>query len=112
MIFAKINPPASKIEQTNPFSATTITADTITALARPYRLGSESVRFEVQFGTVTLDSNNVVTNFKHVMSLESILNDAQLNGWGTDDSVVLHAIAANLGANIVTILSGTTSNVF
>ena len=111
MIFATINPVASKIEQANPFSATTITADTITALARPYRLGADTVRFEVQFGTVTVE-NNVVTSFNHVMSLESILTESQLSGWGTDDSIVLQAIATNLGANVVGILTGTTNNLY
>ena len=46
------------------------------------------------------------------MKINEILTESQLSGWGTDDSIVLHAIATNLGANVVGILTGTTNNLY
>ena len=112
MIYAKINPVATKVERIAPFSSTTITADTITAIARPYILGSDKTRFEVKYGNVTLDENNIVIKFNNILSSESILTSEQLSTWGSDDSVVLNIIATSLGTSVTEILSGATRNMF
>jgi len=112
MIYAKINPVASIVRQINPFSATTVTADTMTAIARPYVLGADKTRFEVKYGNVTLDQNNVVTKFQDVLNNECVLTSEQLSGWGTDDTAVLQVIATTLNVSVTEILSGNTRNIF
>jgi hypothetical protein len=98
--------------QINPFSATTITADTITAIARPYILGSDNTKFEVKYGNVILDEHNIVTKFNNILNGECVLTDQELVGWGIDDSIVLTAIATKLNVSVVQILSGNTKNIF
>jgi len=112
MIYAKINPIATVVRQINPFSATTVTADTMTAIARPYILGADKTRFEVKYGNVTLDQNSIVTKFTDVLNSECILTSQQLSEWGADDSTVLHAIATSLNISVTEILSGTSRNMF
>lgn len=100
MLYAKITPAAEKISQVTPFSAVTQTADYMSALARPYGLGSNSVNFEVLFGNITLDENNQPVKFQNVVSSNLTLSGDQLQSWGTDDSVVLQQIASILGVTI------------
>lgn len=50
MLYGKINPPATSVEQTTPFSAITKTADLMVVIARPYALGATNVNFQVSFG--------------------------------------------------------------
>ena len=112
MIYAKINPVATKVEQITPFSIKTLTADTMTAIAKPYILGSDKTRFEVKYGIVTLNENNIVTKFENILTSECILTSNQLSGWGVDDSLVLTTIAENFGISVTEILSGNTKNMF
>lgn len=100
MIYAKITPAAERIVQITPFSAETQTADYMSALARPYGLGSTSVSFEVLFGNVILDENNQPKRFQNVVSSNLVLSGDQLQSWGTDDSVILQQIASILGITI------------
>jgi hypothetical protein len=100
MLYAKITPAAEKIEQVTPFSSVTQTADYMSALARPYGLGSESVNFEILFGNITFDENNQPVRFQNVLSSNLRLTEQQLQNWGTDDSVVLQQIASILGVTI------------
>jgi hypothetical protein len=101
MIFAKINPVASKVLQTTPFTTTTITADTMTAIARPYKLGSENTRFELVFGNlISGNTENNEIKFNQIMNSEITLSSTQLQNWGSDDSVVLTIIATALGVNV------------
>jgi hypothetical protein len=100
MLYAKITPAAEKIEQVTPFSSVTQTADYMSALARPYGLGSESVNFEILFGNITFDENNQPVRFQNVLSSNLKLTAQQLQNWGTDDSVVLQQIASILGVTI------------
>ena len=60
MIFAQINPVASITQQTTPFVQTTVTGSYMTAIARPYALGSEKVNFQVNYGNVTFDESGSV----------------------------------------------------
>jgi len=101
MLYAKISPAAEKIEQVTPFSAVTVSADYMSALARPYALGSNSVNFEVLFGNVTFDEKNDPIRFQNVLSSNIKLTTEQLQSWGTDDSVVLQQITSILGVSIL-----------
>jgi hypothetical protein len=100
MLYAKITPVAERIEQITPFSAVTQSANYMSALARPYGLGSDSVNFEVIFGNITFDENNQPVRFQNVLSNNLKLTAEQLQSWGTDDSVVLQQIASILGITI------------
>ena len=111
MIYAKINPVATMVQQINPFSSTTITADTMTVIARPYILGADKTRFEIKYGIVTLNNENLVTNFKNILNSDCTLTSDQLSDWGNDDTVVLNIIASNLGVSITEVLSGNTKNI-
>jgi hypothetical protein len=107
MLIGQITPAASIVKQDNPMDApVTITADYFTAIARPYRAGAASTNFEVQFGTVTKDDKGVATSFQQQGRGQVTLTSADLSNWGTDDSVLLSAIAVALKAtasNFVTI---------
>jgi hypothetical protein len=114
MLLAKISPAASFTSQDGPFAQPTIiTADHLTALARPYVAGALQTTFEIQFGTYTAAIAGVEASegveavqakpahFKHINSSQLVLNALELTSWGTDDSVLLKAIASKLGTSIV-----------
>lgn len=107
MLVAKINPSASFAKQENPFSATTVTADSITVLARPYLLGANEVNFEVVFGNVTpaVEAAEGVeaksAQFQQVANHMVVLTKEELASWGTDDAVAMEAVAAKLGTTVV-----------
>lgn len=108
MLLAKISPAASFTSQDGPFAQPTIvTADSLTAIARPYVAGASKTNFEVIFGTYTPAveaSEGVVAQsakFGRVQSSQVVLSAEELSSWGTDDSVLLEAIAAKLGTSVV-----------
>lgn len=113
MLVAKINPTASFAKQENPFSATSVTADSITVLARPYLLGASEVNFEVVFGNVTPAVAEVVAaegvqaqparpaQFQQVANHMITLTKDELSNWGTDDLTAMEAVAAKLGTAVV-----------
>jgi hypothetical protein len=125
MLLAKINPAASFTSQSGPFVASeTITADYLTALARPYLVGATQTNFEVLFGTYTPAVDGVEASegvgevqaqpakFNHIQSSQVILTSEELANWGTDDSVVLTAIASKLGTSIVSTTTVDSSRLF
>ena len=113
MLVAKINPSASFAKQENPFSTTTVTADSITVLARPYQLGASEVNFEVVFGNVSpaveaVEASEGVeaqearpAKFHQVFNHMVVLSKDELSNWGTDDSEAMNAVAAKLGTSVV-----------
>ena len=114
MLLAKINPAASFTLQSGPFAQSeTITADYLTALARPYMAGALQTKFEVLFGTYTAPVEGVESSegveavnaqpamFNHIQSSQVILTSEELAAWGTDDSVLLTAVASKLGTSVV-----------
>ena len=107
MLVAKINPSASFAKQENPFSSTTLTADSMTVLARPYLLGANEVNFEVVFGNVTpaVEAAEGVeakpAQFQQVANHMVTLTKDELSSWGTDDAVAMEAVAAKLGTAVV-----------
>lgn len=105
MLLAKINPAATFISQDGPFAQpTTITAEYLTALARPYVAGASKTNFEIQFGNynpeVTGDEPQPAT-FSNVRSSQLTLSAEELSQWGLDDSVLLEAVALKLGTSVV-----------
>jgi hypothetical protein len=107
MLVAKINPSASFAKQENPFSSTTLTADSVTVLARPYLLGASEVNFEVVFGNVTpaVEAAEGVeakpAQFQQVANHMVTLTKDELSNWGTDDLAAMEAVVEKLGAAVV-----------
>lgn len=96
MLYAKINPTAKVYVQTNPFSGSEVNCDHMTALARPYAVGSTQTNFEVSYGTITIE-NNVPIKFNKMTSSSVTMTSAELSTWGTDDTILLTLIATKLG---------------
>lgn len=108
MLLAKISPAAKQIVQTSPFESSEVSAEYMSALARPYALGASKVNFEVVFGNLVESpkpgTEEVSQNFVRVTSANVELQGEELASWGTDDSVVLSALAAKLGTSVVSTL--------
>ena len=107
MIFAKITPALSIATQNNFFSqeAQFITGSYLVVQAKKYKLGQESVRFNATFGNVIFQ-NEDITGFQEIHSTEVLLDGDTIANWGTDDSVILTAVAEQQGTTISQILSG------
>jgi hypothetical protein len=110
MLYAKITPSAEKVIQTTPFSSTTITADYMSALARPYGLGANVVNFEVLFGNITFNENQQPISFQNVVSSQLILEGDQLQNWGIDDTIILQEMATILGLTIESFVTIVNTN--
>lgn len=104
MLIAKINPPAIKIVETTPFSSTTKNLEYMTAIARPYVPGAQSTNFQIQFGTVSVDENNVPTNFNSENNSQVTMTSEELSTWGVSDDVLLDLIASKIGVSIIEII--------
>ena len=99
MLVAKINPAASFANQENAFTITTLYANSIAVIARPYVLGTtKEVAFEVAFGNVVVAEDGT-KSFVNVFSSEAVLNQEELGEW-SDDLSVLNAVAAKLGTSV------------
>lgn len=105
MLLAKINPAATFTSQDGPFAQPTIiTAEYLTALARPYVAGASNTNFEIQFGNYipAVDGEQAQpAKFNHVQSSQLVLSAQELASWGLDDSALLEAIALKLGTAVV-----------
>jgi hypothetical protein len=125
MLIAKINPAATFTSQSGPFAQTqTTTADYLTALARPYVAGASQTNFEVLFGTYTaavaaVEASEGVeavqaqpAKFNHIQSSQVTLTSEELASWGTDDSVLLTAVASKLGTSVVSTTAIDSSRLF
>ena len=100
MLFGKINPVAQIVKQTTPFEQQTIEADYITALARPYALGAESVNFQVTYGNFVKDDTGKITGFNNLFNDNVVLSGPIISNWGTNDAVILDALAAAQGTDV------------
>ena len=114
MLLAKINPAASFTSQSGPFAEPTIvTADHLTALARPYVAGATQTNFEVIFGSYVpavagVEASEGVeavqaqpAQFNRIQSSQVVLTAQELASWGLDDSVLLDVVASKLGTSVV-----------
>ena len=113
MIFGKINPEATVVQQTTPFGGTTIKGAYMTAVARPYVLGANQVNFQVVYGNCTFDTGSgEVTNFQQIFSDNIVLSGSVISTWGEDDAVILDAIATQQGTTVTEIVSGSNNQMF
>jgi len=112
MIFAKINPPISLVQQTNLFNqnVTFTTGSYMTVVATSYALGSDSTQFRVFYGDCEFDEAGFVNEFKMVHSQTTTLSGETIQNWDTDDTVILDAIADENGVNITSLVSGSIQN--
>lgn len=111
MLYAKINPKASFLQQSGPFTApVTVEAEYLTALARPYAAGASQTNFEVQFGNAVLNEEGVVKFIQQVSNSQLVLTAQDLVNWGADDSVLLEVIAAKLGTVVESVINLENNN--
>jgi len=91
----KVSKPSQNIFD-NP---TIVEADYMLALARPYGLGAEEVRFEIVFGTLEVKED--AKRFVNLISQNITLTKDELASWGTDDEACYNVIAGKLGIQAV-----------
>lgn len=111
MLVAKINPPAKKIVQTNPFNATELTGNQMIVKCTQLVIGGASgsnsgeIRFDVRFGNVEYEKNPDGTNGTAIFQILAIhqekFTQEELSNWGTDDTIIFNLIAQKMGFNIV-----------
>ena len=101
MLFGKIDPVAQIVKQTTPFEQQTVDAEYMTALARPYALGAETVNFQVSYGNFTKDETGKITGFNNLFNDNVVLSGPIIANWGTNDAVILDALAAEQGTDVV-----------
>lgn len=100
MIFGKINPVAQIVKQVTPFEQQTITANWITAIARPYVLGATEVNFQVDCGNFIKDETDKITGFNKLFSYNVVLSGQSITNWGNNDAIILDAISEQQGTEI------------
>lgn len=110
MLITKINPPAIKIVESSPFISTTVNLEYMTAVARPYVPGASSTNFQIQFGNVVLDENNVPVKFNNESNTQLSMTSEELITWGVNDNVLLELIATKLGVSILEIVDISGNN--
>ena len=81
----------------------------MTAVANQYALGAHQVNFRVMYGECIFESGSVV-DFQVIHADNVVLSGSAVENWGTDDSVVLEAIAAEQGTTVDAIVSGSMKN--
>jgi hypothetical protein len=111
MLVAKVNPPAKKILQVNPFQQTEVTAEYMIAKCTKLVIGggqgslNDEIEFQVKFGNLKYEQNPDGTNkppiLDAVLVTKVIFSQEELSDWGTDDTIVYNKIANKLGCNIV-----------
>ena len=110
MLYAKINPKATFMKETGPFTqATSFEAEYIIALARPYTPGAAETNFEVIFGNIIPEVVEVLASegvqavtgheahFIQVSSSQLTLTSEELKEWGLNDEILLSTICNKLG---------------
>jgi hypothetical protein len=100
MLVAKINPAVKLAKQDDLFNVSSVEVDSILVAARPYVLGSKEVNFEVLFGNVGTSEETGEKQFVSLSSQQVLLTAEEIGEWGTDDTIILTAVAAKLGTSI------------
>jgi hypothetical protein len=67
--------------------------------SQQFYMGSETVGFTVYYGNVT-KKDDVIISFQSIYQQKVTLSGQVVDDWGTDDSDILYAIAAEVGTNI------------
>ena len=111
MIFGQIDPVLSIVKQDTLFNPAPefITGSFVTAIANQYVVGANKVTFRVMYGECVFESGSVV-NFKTIHADNVVLSGSAIETWGTDDSVILEAIAELQGTAVVGLVSGSSNN--
>jgi hypothetical protein len=100
MLFGKISPQAVIPQMISPFEQGELVVEYITAIAAPYILGANTVDFQVMYVNPVYNENNVVVSYTVYHQVQVRLSGLAIEDWGTDDTSVLAAIAAEQGATI------------
>jgi hypothetical protein len=101
MLISQITPTATKVKVISPFSSTTESLSFMTAVARPYIVGSEKTTFQIIYGNVVTDKDDKITGFKEQETQRIVLTSDELSTWGTNDETLLEIIASKLGITVV-----------
>jgi hypothetical protein len=101
MLFAKIFPEAMIASLNGPFSLETSTAQYMTAIANPYKLGDYTVNFNIYYGDFVLDELDNPISFQVKLTNNAVIDGATVQSWGTDDTYMLNAIAIQQGTTVV-----------
>ena len=103
MIIAKINPALTIATQQNLFNSAVeyITGSYMAATANQYALGANQVNFRVVYGNCEFDENGNAVAFNPIHSEGIQLDQADIQNWGTDDSVIYDIIADKKGITVV-----------
>lgn len=100
MLFGKIDPVAQIVKQVTPFEQQTITANWMTAIARPYVLGATEVNFQVNYGNFIKDQTDKITGFNNLFNDNVVLSGQIITNWGNNDAIILDAISEQQGTEI------------
>jgi hypothetical protein len=100
MLYAKFTPGISFNQSKDPFTPQNITLEFMTATAVGYQLGATSTRFNVYFGTATIDGNGKISEFsRRVVKLIDV-SGSVLDNWGTDDTTILNYLAGEFNLTV------------
>lgn len=110
MLFAKINPVAQIPEMESPFAYDVKTANYLTAVASPYRLGAEEVNFSLVYGTATFNEQGEMETFTRLLGGSITLGAPYIQQWGLDDSVILGTICEQVGTEAIEFIEGDPKN--
>jgi hypothetical protein len=110
MLFAKINPVAQIPEMESPFAYDVKTANYLTAVASPYRLGAEEVNFSLIYGTATFNEQGEMETFTRLLGGSITLGAPYIQEWGLDDSVILGTICDQVGTEAIEFIEGDPKN--
>lgn len=114
MLVSKINPPATKIMQNNPFATTTITGEYMTVVCTKYVIGAipdsfndDSV-FLVKFGNIKYelkpDGSQGNPMLDIIVAHRLTMKQAELSTWNSDDTILHELVIQKLnsinGSNI------------
>jgi hypothetical protein len=112
MIYSKINPPVLSPVQSNPFDPVTyISGYYMMAIIPNYELGSTTTSAMTLFGTPIFE-NELLVRWQTYYLTYVELGEEVMQNWGTNDSIVLYAIAEKTGVQIVEILDTPVSPIF
>lgn len=113
MIYAKINPPVLTPVQPNPFDPPTYTSgDYLMATIPNYELGTTQTTARSVYGKPIFNEEGVLVNWNAFYVENVELGEVVMANWGTNDDIVLYAIAAKRGIEIVEILQTEISPIF
>jgi hypothetical protein len=110
MLFAKISPVAQVPEMETPFQYDVKTANYLTAIASPYRLGATEVNFSLIYGNATFGPTGAMETFNRLLGGSVIMTSPDIEQWGIDDTVILGKICEKVGTTAIEYIYGDPQN--